>query len=48
MCIRDSITAESPYTKNAKQETATMKKEEKEMAQNSNPFGATFSANPDE
>ena len=23
-------------------------KEEKEMAQNSNPFGATFPANPDE
>lgn len=45
---QETITAESPYTKNAKQETATMKKEEKEMAQNSNPFGATFSANPDE
>ena len=45
---QETITAESPYTKNAKQETATMKKEEKEMAQNSNPFGATFPANPDE
>lgn len=45
---QETITAESPYTKNAKQEIATMKKEEKEMAQNSNPFGATFPANPDE
>ena len=45
---QETITAESPYTKNAKQEITTMKKEEKEMAQNSNPFGATFSANPDE
>ena len=45
---QETITAESPYTKNAKQETATMKKEEKEIAQNSNPFGATFPANPDE
>ena len=31
-----------------KLEKSKMKKEEKEMAQNSNPFGATFSANPDE
>ena len=45
---QETITAESPYTKNAKQDIETMKKEEKEVAQNSNPFGSTFSANPDE
>lgn len=42
---QETITAHSPYTKNAKKEIEAIKREEKETVQNNNPFGATFPVN---
>lgn len=39
---QETLTAQSPYTKDVKKEIATMKQEEKETAQNNNPLGMTF------
>lgn len=39
---RETLTAQSPYTKDVKKEIDTMKQEEKETAQNNNPLGMTF------
>lgn len=39
---QETLTAQSPYTKDVKKEIAAMKQEEKETAQNNNPLGMTF------
>lgn len=39
---QETLTSQSPYTKDVKKEIATMKQEEKETAQNNNPLGMTF------
>lgn len=39
---QETLTAQSPYTKNIKKEVATMKQEEQETAQNSRYVGMTF------
>lgn len=39
---QETITAQSPYTKDVKKEVSTMKQEEKEFAQNNSMLGMTF------